>query len=195
MLPLSLFRNRVISCACLVSSMSQGGFFLIFYYLPTWFQAVKSLGPTASGVRTLPSVVSMGLSTLVTGVLSKFSKSLLAACYMLTYYSLEDWLLYPIHRHRRCWISGISWSPNYTYAIFGDRGLGLLSTSQWCCIGDDKAVADHSSSSCHFKRSTCSGHIASHFLLSPRLGFVHLFWPNSVCEFVKVRVGEVRTGS
>ena len=69
MLPLSLFGNRVISCAIVVSSMSQGGVYLTLYYLPTWFQVVKNLSPTDSGLRLLPSVASMAISTVLAGVL------------------------------------------------------------------------------------------------------------------------------
>ena len=69
MIPLSLFRNRVISCAALCTATSQGGVYMIFYYLPTWFQVVKDLSPTASGVHILPSLGSMALSTAVAGFL------------------------------------------------------------------------------------------------------------------------------
>lgn len=69
MLPLSLFRNLVVCCAALTSAMAQGGFMLIFYYLPTWFQVVKNLSPTASGVHILPSVGSMGIGVFIAGFL------------------------------------------------------------------------------------------------------------------------------
>jgi hypothetical protein len=69
MLPLSLFGNRVVCCATLASAMAQGGFFLVFYYLPTWFQVVKNLSPAASGVHILPSVGSMGIGAFIAGVL------------------------------------------------------------------------------------------------------------------------------
>jgi len=41
---------------------------VIPYYLPTWFQVVKGVA-LASGVLTLPSVVSMAVGALVIGVL------------------------------------------------------------------------------------------------------------------------------
>lgn len=69
MLPLSLFSNRVISCAAFASAMAQGGVYLIFYYLPTWFQVVKGLSPTSSGVHILPSVGSMAVCTSLAGAL------------------------------------------------------------------------------------------------------------------------------
>ncbi len=34
-LSLSLFRNKVVCCAAIISAMSQGGFSAIVYYLPT----------------------------------------------------------------------------------------------------------------------------------------------------------------
>lgn len=72
MIPLGLFRNRVITCAVLTIAMSQGGVYLIFYYLPTWFQAVKGLSPTASGVHILPSIGSMSISIALARVLGAF---------------------------------------------------------------------------------------------------------------------------
>lgn len=74
MLPLSLFQNRVISCAAICTAFSQGGIYLTFYYLPTWFQVVKNLDPTASGIRLLPSVGSMAIGTAAAGFLGVSSK-------------------------------------------------------------------------------------------------------------------------
>ena len=85
MLPLSLFRNRVISCAALCTATSQGGVYLIFYYLPTWFQVVKDLSPIASGVRLLPSLASMAISTALAGALGALHSSFVL-CRLLCIY-------------------------------------------------------------------------------------------------------------
>lgn len=69
MTPLSLIRNRVIACASICTLMSQGGVFLCFYYLPIWFQVVKNLSPTSSGIHILPSIGSMAIGTSVAGFL------------------------------------------------------------------------------------------------------------------------------
>lgn len=69
MLPLSLFRNSIVSCAVVANIMSNGAFFVVTYYLPVWFQVVKNVSPTTSGVYTLPSVLSQITSTLATGFL------------------------------------------------------------------------------------------------------------------------------
>jgi len=69
MLPLSLFSNPIISFASVTGIMSYGGLYVIIIYLPMWFQAVKGVGPLASGVYYLPSVVTSTISTIATGIL------------------------------------------------------------------------------------------------------------------------------
>ena len=69
MLPLELFRNRIVTCAAAVSIMSYGGLYVIIMYLPLWFQAVKGVSPLTSGVDYLPSVVTTTLGTVLSGIL------------------------------------------------------------------------------------------------------------------------------
>ena len=71
MMPLSLFRNSIVSCAVIANIVSNGAFFLITYYLALWFQVVKNASPLMSGVYTLPSVLSQITGTIATGFLGK----------------------------------------------------------------------------------------------------------------------------
>ncbi|KAL8772514.1 MAG: hypothetical protein Q9194_004587 [Teloschistes cf. exilis] len=51
----------------------MGGPQVVVYYLPIWFQTIKGLSPTGSGVRYLPTVVANILvSALGGGLVSKF---------------------------------------------------------------------------------------------------------------------------
>ena len=147
MLPPSLFRNRVMSCAIIVSAMTQGGVYLTLYYLPIWFQVVKDLSPTDSGLHLLPSVASMAVSTVLTGILgtsfSAFSPSLLIFC------SFENWLLHPLHYYWCCSSFNCYWSHDNTYTIIRSCNLDLLSASRWRCSGSNSTTTFHCCSSCY----------------------------------------------
>lgn len=69
MLPLSLFRNSVISCAVMANILSSGAFFSVAYYLPVWFQVVENVSPVTSGVYSLPSVISQVIGSVASGFL------------------------------------------------------------------------------------------------------------------------------
>jgi len=68
MIPFSIMRRRVVWCSCLVAFFYFGGMLSFIYYLPIYFQAVKGVSPTLSGVYLLPSI----LSQIVFSVLSGF---------------------------------------------------------------------------------------------------------------------------
>ena len=110
MLPLSLFRNRVISCAVIASAMSQGGVYLIFYYLPTWFQVVKGQSPTSSGIYLLPSVGAMSISTALAGALGASFECHLYQDIKLISHSLKDRLLHSFYYCGLCRSSSCCWT-------------------------------------------------------------------------------------
>lgn len=69
MVPLDiLFRSPVLFSAW-TGLFQMGSQMVISYYLPIWFQVVQGVGPTASGVRTLPTMISQMTAALVAGVL------------------------------------------------------------------------------------------------------------------------------
>lgn len=45
-----------------------GSFFLIIYYLPIWFQAIKGVSATTSGIMLIPLVLGLVIFSLLTGV-------------------------------------------------------------------------------------------------------------------------------
>lgn len=77
MIPLSVLRNLKVTSAVLTAIFSNGALMLLTYYLPIWFQVVKSASPTMSGVYHLPTVVSQILSAIIAGVLRTLSPPLL----------------------------------------------------------------------------------------------------------------------
>lgn len=69
MVPLSLFRLRVVSLGFVLQILQFGCLFLISYYLPIWFQTVKRVSPIDSGLMTLPSLLSQIICGIFTALL------------------------------------------------------------------------------------------------------------------------------
>ncbi|KAF2016887.1 efflux pump protein [Aaosphaeria arxii CBS 175.79] len=68
MIPGSMVRQRVVWSSatvnlCLLGTMVTGA-----YYLPMYFQAVRGVGPSLSGVYTLPAIVAQLITAMVSGV-------------------------------------------------------------------------------------------------------------------------------
>lgn len=73
MLPLSLFRNSIVSCAAMANIMSSGAYFSVAYYLPVWFQVVEDVSPVTSGIYSLPSVISQVIGSVSSGFLGPYN--------------------------------------------------------------------------------------------------------------------------
>lgn len=73
MVPLHMLRNTVVACAAFTSLMSTASQYTAAYYLPIYFQAVKGVSATRSGLYSFPSVGSTIIGTLLAGILSKLS--------------------------------------------------------------------------------------------------------------------------
>ncbi|KAG8525408.1 uncharacterized protein KY384_009052 [Bacidia gigantensis] len=50
-------------CACL-----GGAFFIMIYYVPIWFQAIKNTSATESGIRNLPMILALVLISIGSGI-------------------------------------------------------------------------------------------------------------------------------
>lgn len=66
--PPRILKNRSIAAGVWFSFCIGGAFFVLVYFLPIWFQAIKGTTATESGIRNLPMI--MGL--VITSVLSGF---------------------------------------------------------------------------------------------------------------------------
>ncbi|KAL8832019.1 MAG: hypothetical protein Q9170_005052 [Blastenia crenularia] len=67
MIPFSMVRNMVVWSSCLVQFFFMGGMLSMSYYLPIYFQAVKGVSPTLSGVFLLPSIISQIVLSITCG--------------------------------------------------------------------------------------------------------------------------------
>ncbi|KAL8689624.1 MAG: hypothetical protein Q9218_004750 [Villophora microphyllina] len=68
-----LLKNRIIWVACLYVIFIAGGFFMLLYYLPIYFQSVSGVSPSESGIRNIPLVIAISLFSIVSGgSISKF---------------------------------------------------------------------------------------------------------------------------
>ena len=66
-LPLHLFRNRVFAAASAVGLVVGFAMFGTLTYLPQYMQIVKGASPTSSGLRLLPMMAGLLLTSIVTG--------------------------------------------------------------------------------------------------------------------------------
>lgn len=71
MIPLSLIRQRIIWSSCINMACFVGCAFVVTYYLPIYFQAVRNASPTDSGVDMLPQIITNMILTILTGALGK----------------------------------------------------------------------------------------------------------------------------
>jgi hypothetical protein len=66
-IPPRIFGQRTVLWACLYSSFLSMGLYTHIYYLPFYFQAVKGTTAEGSGIRTIPYLASIILSSIVAG--------------------------------------------------------------------------------------------------------------------------------
>jgi hypothetical protein len=67
MIPLKMLSRRIVYYSFLTVVFQRGGLFLLIYYMPFWFQAVKGAAPTLSGVYILPTVLSQIIAAMGAG--------------------------------------------------------------------------------------------------------------------------------
>ncbi|KAL9639043.1 MAG: hypothetical protein Q9164_001178 [Protoblastenia rupestris] len=69
MIPLSMLRKRVVWSSCLVYGFLMSQMFTTSYYLPIYFQGVKGVSPTLSGVYLLPMILAQLFCAVGSGTL------------------------------------------------------------------------------------------------------------------------------
>ncbi|PMD41915.1 efflux pump [Hyaloscypha variabilis F] len=69
MIPYSMLRKKEVWSSCIVIFFFFGGLLTFTYYLPIYFQAVKGVAPSPSGVYILPGILSQMMMAVVSGVL------------------------------------------------------------------------------------------------------------------------------
>ena len=68
MLPKRLLKNRYIYQGMAYTFTIAGGYFLVLYFLPIYFQVIDNVSPIQSGVRNLPLILAITLATVGSGI-------------------------------------------------------------------------------------------------------------------------------
>ena len=76
LIPLPMLRKRIVWSSSLVYGFLMSQMFTTSYYLPIFFQGVKGVTPTLSGVYLLPMILAQLFSAVGSGALGKCSFSL-----------------------------------------------------------------------------------------------------------------------
>ena len=59
--PLRIAKQRSIAFSCFYSMCVGAAFFIMIYYIPIWFQAIRGASATQSGINTLPMMIAVVL--------------------------------------------------------------------------------------------------------------------------------------
>lgn len=62
-----LLKQRVISLGMAYNFLIGGGNFLLLYYIPLYFQVISGVSPSESGIRNLPLIIAVVISTIISG--------------------------------------------------------------------------------------------------------------------------------
>lgn len=66
--PIRIIKQRSIAGASWFGFCLGGAFFILMYWIPVWFQAIKGTSATKSGINTLPLVISLVICNIISGV-------------------------------------------------------------------------------------------------------------------------------
>ena len=84
---LQLFRNRAVSISVLSMFLAAFGFFGAIVFLPQWFQVVRGMGATESGLNLLPLVFALIVGATLSGQIAartgRYKEIILAAMVIL----------------------------------------------------------------------------------------------------------------
>ncbi|KAM5520373.1 HC-toxin efflux carrier TOXA 18 [Fusarium oxysporum f. sp. phaseoli] len=62
-----LLKDRTLYISCSYAFFFAGGYFVLIYYLPVYFQSIHNVSPTMSGVRNLPLIIAVTIATITSG--------------------------------------------------------------------------------------------------------------------------------
>ena len=65
--PPRVFKNRNVWGSAWFGAMLGASFFIMVYYLPIWFQAIKGVSATKSGIMNLPAILGLVIVSMVVG--------------------------------------------------------------------------------------------------------------------------------
>lgn len=67
-IPPRVAKQRSVAASAWFSAMLGASFFVYVYYLPIWFQAIKGVSATKSGIMNLPLILGLVIISMVSGV-------------------------------------------------------------------------------------------------------------------------------
>ena len=70
-LPPRIFFQRSIVAGFVYNTTISASLMIVVYYIPLWFQAVKGQNPSTSGVSVLPSILSLVVASILSGVFTQ----------------------------------------------------------------------------------------------------------------------------
>ena len=72
-LPLRVLSQRSVAAAIWFAFCTGGGYFLMIYWIPIWFQAIKGTSAIGSGIHVLPMILGVSSCAIIAGIcVSKF---------------------------------------------------------------------------------------------------------------------------
>ncbi|KUJ08399.1 putative efflux pump antibiotic resistance protein [Mollisia scopiformis] len=92
--PSRILFQRTIGFGSVFGFLLGGSFFLLLYFLPVWFQAIKGVDALHSGIDSIPLVLSMSFGIMVSGgLVSKFGFYMPYVCASFVVTSIATGLL------------------------------------------------------------------------------------------------------
>lgn len=67
-IPFGVIGQRNVAAACWYAFCLGGAFFVLVYWLPIWFQAIKGSSAFKSGIQCIPMVLSLVIANILTGI-------------------------------------------------------------------------------------------------------------------------------
>ena len=66
-LPIRILSQRTVAATSIFSGLFGGAFFVLIFYLPLYFQSIKGVSATKSGIDVLPLILSNVVASIVAG--------------------------------------------------------------------------------------------------------------------------------
>ncbi|KAL8857059.1 MAG: hypothetical protein Q9178_006351 [Gyalolechia marmorata] len=67
-IPIRIVKQRSVAAASWYTFCLGGSFFVLIYFVPIWFQAIKGVSATKSGIMVLPMILSLVLVSVISGI-------------------------------------------------------------------------------------------------------------------------------
>lgn len=67
--PPRIVSQRSMAFSCWFAFALGGSFFVLIFYIPVWFQAIKGVSATESGIRNLPMIMALVVMSILSGIL------------------------------------------------------------------------------------------------------------------------------